>query len=446
MSKKYTIRKGLNLPLFGEPIKELKPAKFVSNHAIRPSEFIGLKPKLAVKVGDKVKAGQTILFDKKNERIKIPSPISGEISAIQRGPKRRLDQIVIRANEKCEYLNFGVNTALKKDEIKNKLLESGAWTLFKMRPYGCLANPDDSPKAIFINGMGSDPFASKPGFSLKGKEELFSRGLEVLKQLSDRTILSIAQDENSDLLTNANDIEIHRFSGPHPSGNTSVHISRVSPLNKGEVIWTIAAQDVAIIGKLFELGELHLDRTIAAGGSGMKNPQYYEVRGGQSMKTFFSEETNKGNYRYISGSVLSGEDIGKEGYLGFLAKQVSVIPEGENTDFLGWVLPGFNKYSFSKAYFSWLFPNRKYNLTTKLNGEERAFVVTGQYDKVFPFDILPNQLLKSIWAEDIEKMEELGIYEIIPEDFALCEVICTSKQPLQEMVRKGLDILYNEMN
>jgi Na+-transporting NADH:ubiquinone oxidoreductase subunit A len=164
------------------------------------------------------------------------------------------------------------------------------------------------------------------------------------------------------------------------------------------------------------------------------------------MKTFFSKETKEGNYRYISGSVLSGEDIGKEGYLGFLAKQVSVIPEGENTDFLGWVLPGFNKYSFSKAYFSWLFPNRKYNLTTKLHGEERAFVVTGQYDKVFPFDILPNQLLKSIWAEDIEKMEELGIYEIIPEDFALCEVICTSKQPLQEMVRKGLDILYNEMN
>tara|TARA_B100000497_G_C7692527_1_gene421552 strand:+ start:1014 stop:2354 length:1341 start_codon:yes stop_codon:yes gene_type:complete len=446
MSKKYTIRKGLNLPLIGDPIKEIKPFKFVSNYAVRPSEFIGIKPKLAVKVGDEVKAGQTILFDKKNERIKIPSPISGEISAIQRGPKRRLDQIVIRANEKCEYLNFGSKNIIEKDEIKTRLLESGAWSLLKMRPYGCLANPDDSPKAIFINGMGSDPFASKPGFSLKGKEGLFRQGLEVLRKLSDRTILSIAQDEKSDSLTNIDEIEIHRFSGPHPAGNTSVHISRVLPLNKGEVIWTIAAQDVAIIGKLFESGELHLDRTIAAGGSGMKNPQYYEVRGGQSMKTFFSEETNKGNYRYISGSVLSGEDIGKEGYLGFLAKQVSVIPEGEKTDFLGWVLPGFNKYSFSKAYFSWLFPNRKYDLTTKLNGEERAFVVTGQYDKVFPFDILPNQLLKSIWAEDIEKMEELGIYEIIPEDFALCEVICTSKQPLQEMVRKGLDILYNEMN
>ena len=203
---------------------------------------------------------------------------------------------------------------------------------------------------------------------------------------------------------------------------------------------------MAIIGHLFNSGELHLDKCISAAGSGMIEPRYVNVRAGQSLTEFFKKNAKPGNYRFISGSVLTGAKVEREGYLSAYANQITIIPEGENTDFLGWVLPGFAKYSMSRAYFSWLFPKRKYNLTTKVHGEERAFVVTGQYDKVFPFDIFPNQLLKSIWANDLEKMEELGIYEIVPEDFALCEVICTSKQPLQEMVRKGLDVLYAEMN
>ena len=442
----HIIRKGLNLPLVGKPSDKVNFSEFPNSFALRPSEFIGLNPKLNVKVGDKVKAGECIFHDKSNDKILITSPVSGEITAIDRGPKRRLDAIVIRPDEKCDSINFGKEFPIEKEKIISKLLLSGAWSLLQMRPYGCIANPMDAPKAIFVNGMASSPFASKPSISLNGKEEFFTAGLKVLNSLSNRTILSISLDEESKILTQARGVELHRFSGPHPSGNTSVHISKISPINKGDIVWTISAQDVAIIGQLFISGEYHLDRVIAAGGSGMKEPGYFNVRGGQSMLGFFNENVKPGNYRFISGSVLTGNNIGKEGYLGYLSKQITIIPEGENTDFLGWVLPGFSKYSFSKAYFSWLFPNRKYDLTTKLNGEERAFVVTGQYDKVFPFDIFPNQLLKSIWAEDLEKMEELGIYEIVPEDFALCEVICTSKQPLQEMVRKGLNVLYAEMN
>lgn len=446
MSKTHIIRRGLNLPIVGEPSQKLDLTEFVRSFALSPSDYINLNPKLIVKVGDKVRAGDCIFHDKSNDNIRVTSPISGEISAIERGPKRRLDRIVIRSDEKCEYVDFGKEFSADKESTQNKLLLSGAWTLIQMRPYGCIANPNDTPKAIFVNGMNSSPLAPKTSISLKGREEDFATGLIVLKGLSPRTILSIDVDEESKTLIEAENVEVHKFSGPHPSGNTSVHIAKISPINKGDVVWTLGAQDVAIIGHLFNSGELHLDKCISAAGSGMMEPRYVNVRAGQSLTEFFKKNAKPGNYRFISGSVLTGAKVEREGYLSAYANQITIIPEGENTDFLGWVLPGFAKYSMSRAYFSWLFPKRKYNLTTKVHGEERAFVVTGQYDKVFPFDIFPNQLLKSIWANDLEKMEELGIYEIVPEDFALCEVICTSKQPLQEMVRKGLDVLYAEMN
>ena len=446
MSKTHTIRKGLNLPLLGEPSVQVDEAPLSSSFALNPEEFTGLSPKLAVKEGDAIQAGQCIFFDKKNSRVQVTSPVSGTVKAVVRGEKRRLLRVVLAADASTTYYNFGSGMPNTAKDALDKLLNSGAWTVFQMRPYGRIANPDDQPKAIFVNGMATAPFATEASIALSGKEEAFAAGLEVLGHLSPRTVLSLEASESFPALTQAKGVEIHRFAGKHPAGNTSVHIAAVSPLNKGEVVWTLTAQDVALIGTLFLTGEYRCDRVITAGGSGFSNPRYFRVRGGMNLESFFQAEVKAGSYRYISGSVLTGASIGATGYLGVNAQQLTVIPEGKGTDFLGWVLPGIGKFSVSRTFLSFLSPGKKYDLTTKLHGEERAFVVTGQYDQVFPFDIFPNQLLKAIWAKDLERMEVLGIYEVVPEDFALCEVICTSKQPLQAMVSEGLDLLYAEMN
>ena len=446
MSKTHTIRKGLNLPLVGAPSAQVEDFPLGTSFAVNPDEFIGVTPKLAVKEGDVVKAGQCLFFDKKDPRIQITSPVSGTVQAIVRGEKRRLNAIRLTADAVTSYHDFGSGLPASAEEVKAKLLESGAWTMLEMRPYARLANPDDAPKAIFINGMATAPFATEPAVALAGRETAFAAGLKALNLLAPKTVLSIHANEHAPMLAQAEGVEIHRFAGKHPAGNTSVHIARVSPLNKGEVVWTVSAGDVALIGDLFLKGTYCLDRVMAVAGSGIQAPQYYRLRGGMSLEAFFAAKGKAGAYRYISGSVLTGQSIGAKGYLGIQAQQVTVIPEGQGTDFLGWVLPGFGKYSVSRTFFSFLTPGKKYDLSTKLNGEERAFVVTGQYDTVFPFDIYPNQLLKAVWAQDLEKMEELGIYEVVPEDFALCEVICTSKQPLQSMVRGALDLLHTEMN
>ena len=446
MSKTHTIRKGLNLPLVGAPSAQVEDFPLGTSFAVNPDEFVGVAPKLAVKEGDRVQAGEPLFYDKKDPRIQITSPVSGTVRAIVRGPKRRLDQIQIEADATTSYHDFGKGLPQDAETAKATLLNSGAWTLLEMRPYARMASPNDNPKAIFVNGMSSAPFATEASIALAGREEAFTAGLKVLNLLAPQTVLSLHAEESAPVLTQATGVDIHRFSGKHPAGNTSVHIAAVSPLNKGEVIWTITAQDVAIIGDLFLKGQYCLDRVLSVAGSGMETAQYYRLRGGMNLSAFFAAKAKPGAYRYISGSVLTGQRIGAEGYLQVNAQQVTVIPEGQGTDFMGWVLPSFGKYSVSRTFLSWLTPGKKYDLNTKLHGEERAFVVTGQYDKVFPFDIYPNQLLKSVWAKDLEKMEALGIYEVAPEDFALCEVICTSKQPLQHMVREALDILHTEMN
>jgi len=446
MSKTHTIRKGLNLPLIGAPVAQVEEVAFSSSFALSPDEFTGLSPKLAVKEGDAILAGQCIFHDKKDPRIQITSPVSGKVKQIVRGEKRKLLQVLLDADGTTQYESFGKGMPKSADEVKSKLLASGAWSLLEMRPYGRLANPDDSPKAIFINGMATAPFATEASIALRGKEDAFAAGLQALSMLSPQTHLCLDSAESFPALTQAKGVTIHRFQGKHPAGNTSVHIAAVSPINKGEVVWALSAQDVAIVGTLFTTGEYRCDRVVAAGGSGFTNPRYFRLRGGMNLETFFQSEVKNGLFRYISGSVLTGQSIGANGYLGINAQQITVIPEGQGTDFLGWVLPGFGKFSVSRTFFSFLSPKKQYDLTTKLHGEERAFVVTGQYDRVFPFDIYPSQLLKAVWAGDLERMEALGIYEVVPEDFALCEVICTSKQPLQKMVREGLDLLHAEMN
>lgn len=446
MPNLHTVRKGLDLPILGAPEALVDGHLSASVYAVRPSDFRGLVPKLAVKEGDRVLAGDVLFTDKADPRIRITSPVSGEVARIERGEKRKILAVVVLADSQQEYRKFTSGTPANREDAINWLLESGAWSLVESRPYGRIASPDAQPKAVFVNGMATEPLAVAPAVALAGREEDFAMGLQVVGLLSKRTVLSIAANETAAALTKASGVELHQFKGPHPSGTTSVHINQISPLNKGEVVWTLNYQDVAIIGHLARTGNFKLERVLSLSGTGIAKPRAITAVAGANLETFLSTELKSGNYRVISGSVLTGTKVSKSGYLTYYASQLTAIPEGEGTDFFGWVLPSFAKWSVSRTLFSWLTPSKKYDLSTKQHGEDRAFVVTGLYEKVFPFDILPMPLLKAMWAKDLEKMEQLGAYEVVPEDFALCEVVCPSKQELQKLAEEALDLLYTEMN
>jgi Na+-transporting NADH:ubiquinone oxidoreductase subunit A len=446
MPNLHTVRKGLDLPILGAPEALVDGHLSASVYAVRPSDFRGLVPKLAVKEGDRVLAGDVLFTDKADPRIRITSPVSGEVARIERGEKRKILAVVVLADSQQEYRKFTSGTPANREDAINWLLESGAWSLVESRPYGRIASPDAQPKAVFVNGMATEPLAVAPAVALAGREEDFAMGLQVVGLLSKRTVLSIAANETAASLTKASGVELHQFKGPHPSGTTSVHINQISPLNKGEVVWTLNYQDVAIIGHLARTGNFKLERVLSLSGTGIAKPRAITAVAGANLETFLSTELKSGNFRVISGSVLTGTKVSKSGYLTYYASQLTAIPEGEGTDFFGWVLPSFAKWSVSRTLFSWLTPSKKYDLSTKQHGEDRAFVVTGLYEKVFPFDILPMPLLKAMWAKDLEKMEQLGAYEVVPEDFALCEVVCPSKQELQKLAEEALDLLYTEMN
>lgn len=447
MFKTHVVQKGMTLPIMGSPSDLLGTLESTTTFAITPDSYLGLVPKLAVKEGDKVLAGDSILFHKKDDRIRITSPVSGVVTSIVRGAKRRLEHVLIEADAVQAYASFPKGHPANRDEVIERLTASGLWTMLEMRPYGIIANPNDQPKAVFINAMATAPFAPEASITLKGREMDFQSGIKVLSLLASKTVLSIAEDESSTALVGAENVEIHRFQGQHPAGNTSVHIAHVSPLNKGEVVWAIDAQDVAILGQFFRLGEVRLERVITMGGTGFVNPSYVKAMPCMRLTSAMDEALRVDRtYRVISGSVLTGQAVGKDGFLSYNANQLTAIPEGEGTEFFGWVLPNIRKFSKNRTFISWMFPHRKYDLSTKMNGEDRNFVMTGEYGRVFPFDILPNQLLKAMWANDLESMEALGAYEVVEEDFALCEVICTSKQPLQSLVRSALDMLHAEMN
>lgn len=446
MPNLHTVRRGLDLPILGAPEALVDGHLSASVYAVRPSDFRGLVPKLAVKEGDRVLAGDVLFTDKADPRIRITSPVSGEVARIERGEKRKILAVVVLADSQQEYRKFNAGTPANREDAINWLLESGAWSLVESRPYGRIASPDAQPKAVFVNGMATEPLAVAPAVALAGREEDFAMGLQVVGLLSKRTVLSIAANETAAALTKASGVELHQFKGPHPSGTTSVHINQISPLNKGEVVWTLNYQDVAIIGHLARTGNFKLERVLSLSGTGIAKPRAITAVAGANLETFLSTELKSGNFRVISGSVLTGTKVSKSGYLTYYASQLTAIPEGEGTDFFGWVLPSFAKWSVSRTLFSWLTPSKKYDLSTKQHGEDRAFVVTGLYEKVFPFDILPMPLLKAMWAKDLEKMEQLGAYEVVPEDFALCEVVCPSKQELQKLAEEALDLLYTEMN
>lgn len=447
MSKEIKIRKGANIKLKGVAEKLYTNPINVSEIVLRPSDFPTLIPKLSVKVGDKVKAGSPLFFDKENEKILFTSPISGEVVEINRAEKRKIVEVKVKADGQNAFETFkqADPSTLSRDEILENLLKSGIWPLVRQRPYDVIANPSDKPKAIIISALDTAPLAPDYGFIVHGQAEIFQMGLNALAKLTDGKVhLNINGNDNADeAYANAKNVQINKVVGPHPAGNVGIQAHHINPINKGEVVWVLRSLDVLTIGKLFKEGKFDASRTIAFVGSKVKSPKYVKTVLGANISDIVKGNVEEGG-RYISGNPLTGKQISENGHLCFYDYQLSVIPEGGNNQFFGWLAPGFDKFSLSRTFFSWLTPNKEYDLNTNMNGEERAFVMTGEYEKVFPMDIYPVHLVKAMITEDIDKMEQLGIYEVAPEDFALCEYACTSKIETQKIVREALNLVKKE--
>ena len=450
MSVTVRLKKGLDIKLEGIASKILGGDVTSAFYGIRPTDFPGLTPKMCVKPGDSVKAGTPLFMNKNCPEVKFTSPVSGTVKEVRRGDQRKLLEIVIERSGE-DYIDFGKADPGSSDRmaIKEKLLSSGLWPSIRQRPYHIIANPADTPKSIFISGFDTAPLAPDLNFIMENSPaDLFIAGLKVLGKLTDGKVNLVLDGKNvpSKLLLNAQGVEISRFTGPHPAGNTGVHIHHIDPVNKGEVVWTVNLQDVTAIGRLFTEGLYKHERIIALAGSEVTDPSYYRVISGVSVKELATGNLKGENLRFISGNVLTGTKIVSDGFLGYYDSMITVIPEGDYFEFFGWITPGLKKYSFTRTFLSSVFPRSKYNMDTNIHGGHRAFVMTGQYEKVVPMDIYPMQLLKAIIAEDIDNMENLGIYEIAEEDFALCEFICPSKIEIQSIVRQGLDLMVKEMN
>ncbi len=449
MSKDIRIKKGLNINLVGVAEHTTSKAVLSNVYAINLHDFHGITPKMLVKQGEEVKAGEALFYEKGNREMLFVSPVSGELVEIERGARRRILSIKILADKSQESLDHGsLDPEKASDEnIRVFLLKSGCWPFIKQRPYDLVADPNTVPKAIFISGYVTAPLVADLDYVLKGKEPELQAALTALAKLTPGSVhVSVGKSGNSPFVS-MKGIELHQVSGPHPAGLVGTQINRIDPINKGELVWTISPQDLVIIGETLLTGKFNPERTIALAGSSVKSPKYYTTKIGAEISTFlYASGVNTKNFRVINGDVLTGSKSRQDGHLGFYNNTVTAIPEGDDYEFFGWNKPVFDKISATRALtFSWLRPNKKYDLTTNTNGEHRAFVVTGMYEKVFPMDIYPLQLLKACMVKDLDEMEQLGLYEVIPEDFSLTEFICISKQPHQQIIREGLDLLHQEI-
>ncbi|MDG1404488.1 Na(+)-translocating NADH-quinone reductase subunit A [Polaribacter sp.] len=448
MSKDIRIKKGLDIKLIGGAEKTTKAISLSSVYAVKPENFHGITPKLVAKEGTKVKAGDTLFYSKSDERILFPSPVSGKVVEVIRGARRKVLTVKIAADAKQAYKNFETRDAenMSAEEVKNYLFDAGCWPFIKQRPYDIVANPNQAPKAIFVSAYASAPLAADLDFTLAGKTAELQAAIAAVSKLTEGKVhISIGANGNSPL-SELNGVEIHKVSGPHPSGNVGTQIAKIDPINKGEVVWVIAPQDLVIIGELLLTGKFNATRTVALTGSKFSKPQYVTAIAGANIADLVADNLENDNTRIISGNVLSGVQVKEDGFIGYYDNQITAIPEGDDYEFFGWNKPVFDKVSTSRALtFSWLTPNKKFDLNTNTNGEHRAFVITGSYEEVFPLDIFPMQILKACMYQDLDEMEALGMYEIAPEDFALTEFVCVSKQPHQKIIREGLDLMLKEI-
>jgi Na+-transporting NADH:ubiquinone oxidoreductase subunit A len=403
---------------------------------------------LLVQPGDEVNVGTSLFFNKYNPRVKFSSPVSGTVREIVRGERRMILELIIEPKDEDTFLEYKLRDLklMSREEVIEILLESGMWPTIRQRPFSIIANPDHTPKAIFISGFDSAPLAPDLDFIMKDFKDEFQKGIDVLSKLTEGKVhLGLnATYPPCKTYSEAKNIEIHKFKGPHPAGNVGIQIHHIDPINKGDIVWYLAPHDIVSIGNLFINGKIDNNLYLALTGSEVKKPVYYKMIRGSAVSPILEDNLENGELRVISGNVLTGTKISKNGFIGFYDNQITVIPEGNYYEFVGWATPGFGKFSVSRTFFSWLTPKKEYTIDTNLKGGKRAFVMTGEYTKVLPMDIYPVQLLKSILVDDIDQMEKLGIYEVAEEDFALCEFVCTSKTNVQEILRQGLDLMRKE--
>ena len=451
MSETVKLKKGLDIKLVGEAEKVV--AEFVQPKSISilPSDFHGMTPKMLVKAGEIVKAGTILFQNKYQESIKFASPISGTVREIVRGDKRKILEVIIDSDGQQDYADSGVldpNSA-NGEEIKNYLLKSGLWPFIIQRPIDVIADPNQTPKSIFVSAFDSSPLAPDFDFVLHGENENFQAGITALSKLtSGKVHLTLNANGQSDsVFTEVKGAQINKISGKHPAGNVGTQIHHFDPINKGEFVWVVNAQDVMLIGRMLRSGKFNTTKLVNLTGSSAKNRKYFKTIIGAELSSIVAGNMEGENVRIISGNPLTGDMKLQNGNIGFYHNQVTIIPEGNDYKFFltkGWLAPGFDKFSNSRLFPTFLTPQKKFVLDTNTNGEERGFVVTGELERVFPFDILPMQLVKAAITDDIDGMENLGIYEVAPEDFALCEYVCTSKINIQDKIRQALDLIQEE--
>ena len=447
MANLFKLRKGLDINLQGKAEKKKLQLKSNGKYALLPDCFEGVVPKVVVKEGDKVKAGDALFINKNCTEMKFASPVSGTVTAVERGERRKVLAVKVQADATQVFTDFGVKdvASLTGEQVKAALLEAGLFGYINQLPYDVVTTPDVTPKAIFVSALRDKPLAADFEFELQGQEKEWQAGLTALSKMA-KTCLGIGAKQTSAALRSAQDVEVNVFDGPCPAGNVGVQINHVSPVNKGEVVWTVDPTAVIFFGRLFLTGKVDLRRLVALCGSEVKNPQYVEMLVGEELSTLLSNSYDaKRNVRIINGNVLTGRVTTKDGYLGAHTSEITVIPEGNDADeFAGWIMPRFKQFSVNRSYFSWLFGKKAYALDARVKGGERHMIMSGEYDKVMPMDIYPEYLIKAIITGNIDKMEQLGIYEVSPEDFALAEFVDSSKLELQRIVREGLDMLRRE--
>ena len=450
----FKLKKGYDIPIAGQAEKLLKEMEPPKKAAVQPQEFLGIKPKLAVEEGTDVKIGTVLFSDKLNPEVKFVSPLSGKVVEIKRGDRRAIVEVVVESDgkntaEKVGDFNADSVKQMDREQLIAHLLAGGMWPLIKKRPFDKIANHAETPRDIFISGFDTAPLAADPEFLVKDEDDDFQMGIDVLNKLTEGKVYLSLNGKSKELpsaLKNAKNIEINSFSGPHPAGNVGVQIHHLNPLKRGEMVWTLSAYAVVLIGKFFQQGYFVNERIVATAGSSLKQRQYYKTIVGAPISALITENNVVDDkIRYISGDILTGRKTTARSYVSFSEPLITVIPERkEDRKLLGYFLPGFKTPSHSKTYFSSLIPQKEYVLDTSFNGGKRAFVQSGDYERVIPMDILPVHLVKSIMADDIEEMEGLGILELSEEDIALCSYICLSKTDFGGLLRQGLDLLERE--
>lgn len=454
MTRVIRLRRGLDINLVGRAEKTIVALKPDGTFALRPDSFEGIKPKVLVKEGDKVKAGEALFINKAYPNVKFSSPVSGTVSLVERGDRRKLLSVRIEADKEQEFIDFGVKdiATLSGEQVVENLLEAGLFGYINQLPYAISTNPETKPKAIFVSALRDMPLAGDFEFELQGQKKDFQTGLTALSRIA-KTYLGIGSEQN--ITVAGNDVEVVKFSGKCPAGNVGVQVNHIDPVNKGEVVWTVDPTAVIFFGRLFNTGKVDLRRTVALAGSEVTSPHYTEMLVGQNIDTLLNGayDSTK-SVRIIMGNPLTGKPVAQNSseephhtrFLGAHTSEITIIPEGDKADeFAGWIMPRLGQFSVSRSYFSWLLGRKKeYKLDARIKGGERHIIMSGEYDSVLPMDIYGEYLIKAIITGDIDKQEQLGIYEVSPEDFALAEFVDSSKLELQRIVREGLDVLRKE--